>query len=160
MTKKPVSLFSPRALTSWCMAGFILFIGTLISWQAGQLEGKEKRLELQGQAVYELASLRARLEGVVLNLFSATSGIAGVIAHRGYISPDLFAALGQQAIDTHPYIRNIGLSPNDVIAQLYPLEGNQPAIGLRYADNGVQYPDVRRARLIGKPIFSGPHQVV
>jgi len=160
LIQKPVTLFSPRALTSWCMAGFILFIGTLISWQAGQLEGKEQRLELRGQALYELASLRARLEGVVLNLFSATSGIAGVIAHRGEIDPDLFEALGQQAIDAHPYIRNFGLSPNDVITQLYPLEGNRAAIGLRYADNPAQFRDVHRAQVSGRPIFSGPHKLV
>lgn len=142
------------------MAGAILVIGTLISWQIALLDVKQFRLEQQGRAINELAPMRARLEGAVLNLFSATSGIAGVIAHRGEINQDLATALSKQAIDNHPYIRNIGIAPDDIIAQLYPLEGNRQAIGLRYADNPIQYADVRKARLTGHPIFSGPHQLV
>ena len=142
------------------MAGFILLIGGLISWQVALLDVRQQRIEQKGEAINELAPIRARLEGAVLNLFSATSGIAGVIAHKGAISEDLFQALATQAIHDHPYIHNIGLAPNDIISQIYPLEGNHQAIGLNYAKNPTQFVDVRQARLSRQPVFSGPHQLV
>ena len=160
MIQKPLSYFIPRSRISWAMAGFILLIGGLISWQVALFDVQQEHLEQQGRAINELAPIRARLEGAVLNLFSATSGIAGVIAHKGEISQDLFNALSKQAVDHHPYIRNIGIAPNDTISQLYPLQNNLRAIGLRYADHPDQYIDVRQARLTRQPIFSGPHQLV
>ncbi|MDD2463125.1 MAG: PAS domain S-box protein [Desulfobulbus sp.] len=161
MTQKPLSFFLPRSRTSWAMAGFIMFVGSLISYQIALIDVQQRHLEQQGQAINELAPMRARLEGAVLNLFSATSGIAGVIAHKGDISQDLFNALSRQAVDNHSYIHNIGIAPNDVVSQLYPLDDNKQAIGLHYyTDTPLQYNDVQKARLTGEPIFSGPHQLV
>lgn len=160
MTRKPLSLLVHLVQAPWCIAGLLLLLGTLFSWQIALLNIRQQQQEKISLTVTELASVRARLEGVVFNVLSATAGIAGVIAHSGDIPQDLFAALSKQAIDDHPYIRNIGIAPNDVITQIYPMEGNRQAIGLRYADNPVQDEDVRRARQTGQPIFSGPHQLV
>lgn len=160
MTRKPLPALARLIQTPWCLTGLSLLFGSLISWQVALLNTQHQRLEQQSQAVSELASVRARLEGVVFNVLSATVGITGVIAHGGDIPQELFAALCKQAIDAHPYIRNIGIAPDDVIAQIYPLAGNRQAIGMRYADNPDQYEDVRLARLTGQPIFSGPHQLV
>jgi len=117
-------------------------------------------LKQKSQAVNELAPMRARLEGAVLNLVNASTGISVVIAHEGAINQDLFQALGQQAIENNPSIHNIGIAPDDVITQIYPLKENHRAIGLEYAKNSEQYMDVRLARITKKPLFSGPHQLV
>ena len=124
MTRKPLPALSHLIQTPWCLTALTLLFGTLISWQVALLNSQQQRLEKQSQAVSELASVRARLEGVVFNVLSATASIAGVIAHGGDIAEDLFAALSKQAIDAHPYIRNIGIAPDDVIALIYPAEGN------------------------------------
>lgn len=160
LTRSPLSVVFRLSQCSWSAAGLILIVGTLISWQVSLLNIRQQHLEQRNQTITELASIRARLEGVVLNIFSATSAIAGVIVHQGEISPDLFATLARQAIEAHPHIRNIGIAPDDVLTLLSPLEGNRQAIGLRYADNPIQFVDVRKARQTGKPIFSGPHQLI
>lgn len=160
MTRKPLPLLFRLVQTPWCIAGVMLLLGSLLSWQLALFNVHQQRLEKLSLTVSELASVRARLEGVVLNVLSATAGIAGVIAHGGEIPPDLFAALSKQAIDAHPYIRHIGIAPNDIITQIYPEEGNRQAIGLHYAATPSQYEDVRQARLTGQSIISGPHQLV
>ncbi|MGE4559265.1 MAG: PAS domain S-box protein [Desulfobulbus sp.] len=160
MSRNSFSTLFRCSKAPWCIAGLIFILGLLVSWHIGRLSSRQQSLEKHNQAISELAPMRARLEGAVLNIFSATSGIGGVIALRGGISPELFTALTRQAIEAHPYIRNIGVAPNDVITQIYPLESNREAIGLRYAENHVQYGDVRQARLTGRQIFSGPHQLV
>nr|WP_320010790.1 PAS domain S-box protein [uncultured Desulfobulbus sp.] len=142
------------------MACFILAVGTLFSWQLALLDREQDLLKQNAEAVNELAPMRARLEGAVLNLFNATTGISGVITHAGTISQKLFQALGEQAIDNNPAIHNIGIAPNDVITQIYPQKGNEQAIGFQYDESPTQYKDVRLARLAQGPIFSGPHHLV
>jgi PAS domain S-box-containing protein len=144
----------------WTLACLTLLFGLLISWQIGQLEAERRLAEMRSQAVQDLATIRARLEGVVTTVFSATSGLAEVIAHQGGISPDLFEALARQAIKGSPQIRNIGIAPDNVMARIYPLEENRQAIGFRYASIPEQYEAVRKAMVTRLPVLAGPHRLV
>ncbi|WP_039916474.1 ATP-binding protein [Cellvibrio mixtus] len=53
------------------------------------------------------------------------------------------------------HIRNIGIAPDNRIAYMFPLTGNEKAVGLYYPDNPKQWPDIekviqtRRANLVG-----------
>ena len=42
------------------------------------------------------------------------------------------------------YIRNIGLAPDNRISFIYPLLGNEAALGLYYPDQPRQWPTVQR----------------
>lgn len=42
------------------------------------------------------------------------------------------------------HIRNIGLAPGNRIAYIFPLEGNEKALGLYYPDNPTQWPAVEK----------------
>ncbi|MGL6039757.1 MAG: response regulator, partial [Deefgea sp.] len=53
-------------------------------------------------------------------------------------------------------IRNIGIAPNNRISHVYPLKGNEKAIGLYYPDNEKQWPAVERVILSKKPFLAGP----
>lgn len=60
------------------------------------------------------------------------------------------------------HIRNIGIAPDNRISYIYPLAGNEAALGLYYPDNPAQWPavkeviDTRKAKLIGPfPLTQG-----
>lgn len=60
------------------------------------------------------------------------------------------------------HIRNIGIAPGNRITYIYPLAGNEAALGLYYPDNPAQWPSVkevinsRQAKLIGPfPLTQG-----
>jgi two-component system, OmpR family, sensor histidine kinase VicK len=60
------------------------------------------------------------------------------------------------------HIRNIGIAPGNRISYIYPLAGNEAALGLYYPDMPVQWPavkeviDTRKAKLIGPfPLTQG-----
>lgn len=144
----------------WVLAGLALLLGALLSWRIGLLDTQQRISEARGQALNDLATIRARLEGTVATVFSATSALADVIAHQGTISHDLFEALARQAIKGHPQIHNIGIAPDNKMAMIFPLEGNKEAIGFRYASNPEQYAAVRQAMASRRPILAGPHRLV
>ena len=152
--------FSRAILIPWLVAGLTFLLGVLLSLHLGRLDAARRVSESRGLAIHDLAAIRARLEGHISTVFSATSAIAGVIAHQGEISSNLFAALAEQAIQGHPQIRNIGVAPDNIMAMIYPLEGNRQALGFRYESVPEQFQAVRQAMLSRRPVFSGPHRLV
>lgn len=53
-------------------------------------------------------------------------------------------------------IRNIGIAPNNKITYIYPLAGNEAAMGLYYPDNTEQWPAVKKTILGRTPVLAGP----
>lgn len=54
------------------------------------------------------------------------------------------------------YLRNIAIAPNNIITLVYPLAGNEPALGLNYPDNKEQWPTIQKIILSKHPILAGP----
>ena len=152
--------FSRSLQSPWIVACCVLMLGIAASYKAGQLDADRRLSDVRSQVVQELATLRARMEGVINTVFSATSGLTDVIAYQGEISEELFTALASQAIKGHPQIRNIAAAPDNVIALLYPVEGNQQVLGLHYSAIPEQYATVQQAMQSGSRVFSGPHDLV
>lgn len=58
------------------------------------------------------------------------------------------------------YIRNIGIAPDNRLTFVYPLEGNEGAIGLYYPDHPEQWPIIERIIRNGQPALDGPLTLV
>jgi PAS domain S-box-containing protein len=153
------------ALPQWLQSsatigGVVLLIGVAISIAVGRIDTARRLSDERSRAIAELATVRARLEGVVKATFNTTQGLVDLISTQGTIAPELFNALAAEAMRRHPNIRNIALAPNDTIQHVYPLAGNEPVIGKRYADIPEQYATVQRARELGEPVLSGPLMLI
>ncbi len=144
----------------WIVAGITLLLGIMISAKVSLIDAEQRQFADRSRAVSELATVRARLEAVVNSVFSATSGLVNVINHQGGISPDLFSSLAAQAIKAHPHIRNIAIAPDNTITMVYPLAGNEQALGLRYETLPEQYKTVQQAMLTKNPVLGGPFRLV
>ncbi|HJW01885.1 MAG TPA: diguanylate cyclase, partial [Azospira sp.] len=142
------------------LVGIILLGGCLLGIMLGQLDAERRESEARARTLAELATVRARLEGTVQATFNLTAGIVHLLRQDGDISPQRFAGMAAQAIDSARYIRNITLAPDDVIRLIYPLEGNEKAIGTDFRRIPAQYPTIQRAREINQPILAGPVDLV
>ena len=140
--------------------GTVLLFGLLISYQVAHLDVDRRRADDHSQAISELATHRAKLEGTIKSTFNLTQGLVDVIAHQGDIDKDLFQTMSRQAIHHAPLIKAIALAPNDTIRQIYPLHGNEAAVGLRYATIPEQHQSVVAAREQDKPLLAGPYKLV
>ncbi|HTJ97831.1 MAG TPA: EAL domain-containing protein [Rhodocyclaceae bacterium] len=137
-----------------------LLIGGLISWQLGSLDVQRQRSEARAKVVSELATIRARLEGVFKASFSATEGLVFLIAYQGGIRREVFDALAAQILIEHPTIRHIALAPDNVVRMVYPLKGNEASIGFHYSSKPEQWETVERSRQLRKPLLAGPVDLV
>ncbi|MBA55955.1 MAG: hypothetical protein CMK89_15985 [Pseudomonadales bacterium] len=116
--------------------------------------------QLRNKILSEISLLRANLEGELTSNLQTVQGMVAAIQ----IEPDLdqarFAAFGKALLETHNQLRNIGGAPDMVIQLMYPLQGNEGALGLNLAKN----PEQRQAALAAKSskdmVIAGPLNLV
>ncbi len=138
----------------------ILLGGCVLAWLLGQLDTARRASDARSQITAELAAVRARLEGQILATFSVTEGIVHLLRYDGGITQERFAGMASQAIAAAPHIRNIAIAPEDTVRFVYPLAGNERALGLNYRERPDQYPLILRARELSQPMLAGPVNLV
>ncbi len=151
----------PRKGLLWLIAiGMTLF--ALLG--AGIVDGvyqEALRSEMRTQVRSQLNTLRAKLEGQVNQDLLKLSSFVAVItnAEESRIS-DVIDSLGKAFTAGRHHIRNIGVAKGFVIRHVYPLEGNQAALGLDYRKIPAQWDAVRRIVETGKTVVAGPVNLV
>ena len=141
-------------------AAMTLTVGISVSTQLGRLDIERRASEERSAVVSELAATRAQLEGVIKATFNSTDGLVHLVALQNGISQELFASMAFLAIEKNAHIRNITLAPSDEVHFVYPLKGNEKALGLRYATLPEQNRTVQMARERQTPILAGPVNLV
>ena len=149
-----------RIWTPWLAAtaivGLVLLLTAWLAYLAEQKEREERRAE----ALAQLSSVRARLEGTINSTLYMTLGLAARIAIFGDMGQDEFALMANELMSRDRHIRNIGLAKDNVITHMYPLRGNEAALGLHYLDNPAQRVAVLRAMATRHTIVAGPVDLV
>lgn len=127
------------------------------------VEIEEKRLQdlQRGQVLMHASTTRARLESELNSTLYITTGLIGYIT----INPTLANNRNVQKVlqtlfrNAH-HLRNIGLAPGNIITHVFPVEGNEKAIGLDYQQHAEQWPAVERAINSRNTVLAGPLQLV
>lgn len=121
------------------------------------------RLDQQRQAqdkhnyvVSQASQYRAALEGEVNASLYLTNGLAAYVATHSKLEPEVAIAMLRRLRSQGRHIRNIGLAPGNRLTYIYPLEGNEKAIGLYYPDLPEQWPAIERAIRERRPNLAGP----
>ncbi|MEW6645612.1 MAG: ATP-binding protein [Pseudomonadota bacterium] len=151
--------FTPYLLFSLAGAAVAAALLLVTLWLV-QLEEDKVREERRAQAVSQLSTVRARLEGIVNSTLYLTRGLVAHIAARGDIGNAEFDDLARELMSHSRHIRNIGLARGNVISHMYPLQGNEGALGLRYLDTPAQRPAVLRAMESRRTVLAGPVDLV
>lgn len=108
----------------------------------------------------ELTTLRARLEGTINGHLFLVHGLATVIASHPDLDQTEFARISGGLMARDHALRNVAGAPDLVVKFLYPLVGNEAALGLDYRTNPIQAPAALRAMTSGQPILAGPLPLV
>lgn len=118
------------------------------------------RERLRSEVLSKVSLIRARLEGNINGNLQLVRGLVATIATEPDMSQERFALLAQNIFGERSQIRNIAAAPGLVVKLMYPLVGNEKAIGLRYLDNERQREGVMRARDTGELVLAGPLDLV
>ncbi|WP_432698699.1 diguanylate cyclase domain-containing protein [Marinobacterium sp. YM272] len=112
------------------------------------------------EALGTIAQLRAQIESEINSVLFLSHGLTSYVASRPDIEPEQWRALSAEILRGSRHIRNIGLAPDNIISFVYPLQGNEGALGLDYEQNERQWPAVKMAIEAGSMILAGPLELV
>jgi len=138
----------------------LLAAGLAVSYRVAELQFESELERLRDTVHADLTPIRTEISRRVFSAVQLTEGIASLIAIDGDISPQRFRALAAELLSRSDSIRNIVVAPNNVVTQVFPLEGNEAVLGFRYADSEAQWPSVERMMADNHLVLAGPVQLV
>lgn len=106
-----------------------------------------------------VGEFRAALEGELNESLYLTSGLVAYIETHSVLQPERVRSMLQSLYQQGRHIRNIGLAPGNRITYIYPVKGNEKALGLYYPDLPDQWPAVQQAVRNRQPVLAGPVQL-
>ena len=113
----------------------------------------ERRQDTLNHAVV----IRAVLESELNATAYLANGIESyIVAKKGAIEVDEIAAILEVIYKRGRHFRNIGIAPDNRIRFIFPVAGNEKAIGLYYPDNKQQWPAVESIIREGHGRLAGP----
>lgn len=148
---------------SWRPWLFAALAGALAIAAEQTIEQFQKRSLLEHEKSHVLnglSELRARLEGVINGNMLLTNGLTAVIAAQPDIDQDGFSRIARSLVDPRNALRNIAGAPDLVLSLIYPVEGNEAAIGLDYRTHPTQRNAAMRAVDAAETVIAGPLNLV
>jgi diguanylate cyclase len=125
-------------------------------WLEQDRRYQAERAVLQAEA----ATVRARLESELNATLSLSLGLSTFALSRPDFTQDELAQVAASLIRLQPAIRSVAMAPDNVIRFVYPLAGNEKALGLRFLDNPGQRDAVLRLMREQRPVIAGPIDLV
>ncbi|MEI4264299.1 CHASE domain-containing protein [Roseovarius sp. D0-M9] len=139
----------------------LAFLVVIAGWFAAEIQARKNYFEAQRATIAgEVALLRADLEGAVNGPIQLVRGLIAAIETEPKMDQTRFAELASRLIDNEPSLRNIAAAPDMIIQMMYPIEGNEQAIGLDYNSIPEQRDAALRARDLGDLVLAGPVDLV
>lgn len=103
-----------------------------------------------------LSSYHNRLVTNLQNHIQIVRGLPGLFAINPNLEQADFAIAMAHLFNGQNQLRNIAAAPDMVIRYMYPVAGNEKAIGLDYRKAPEQFAAADRARVSGKLVLAGP----
>lgn len=135
---------------------FISFGEMLLRYQESELRSKS-HLETVSYA----SVLRARTERELNALLYLNSGLGSYleVRHNSLQPRELNDILAVMYRGSH-HIRNFAIAVGYRLTYVYPVKGNERAVGLNYPDHPDQWVVIKRIVETGKPVLAGPIKLV
>lgn len=117
------------------------------------------RSALFAQTQQHLSFYHNRLVTNLQNHIQIVRGLPGLFAVNPKLTQAEFEIAMAHLINGQNQLRNIAAAPDMVIQYMYPVQGNEEAIGLDYRQTPEQFAAAERARISGKLVLAGPLQL-
>ncbi|MDP2229129.1 MAG: diguanylate cyclase [Moraxellaceae bacterium] len=133
----------------------LVFAEWLIRLEAARVDlSAQTRLQAQASVV------RARLESELSNPLSIGQSVAAFVAANPQFRAQDYERLADTLFALQPRLRNIALAPDHVIRHVYPLNGNERALGTNLEQLAEQREVVLRVARERQPVTAGPLNLV
>ena len=116
--------------------------------------------ELSTESTIELIEVREEIEESIFGHFLLLQKITTFIEENPSLTQKQFASYLQSLEYDQGKIINVAAAPDLKVEMVFPVEGNERALGLNYRDNPEQLPGVLRAAESGTATITGPVSLV
>ncbi|MGX1926627.1 diguanylate cyclase [Vibrio sp. NH-7] len=147
----------------WSVYIFIILISSFAIGLVEVIDRSQKnflRDSLLGRAKEELSIIRSELEAAIVSDIFAVNSISVLLAANPEFEFNGWGLIASSIMRKSSHVKVIGLAPNDVIKYIYPLKGNEAALGLDYKTVPSQWRTVRKANEIQDIFIAGPVNLV
>lgn len=117
------------------------------------------RSEVEAITQQHLSHYHNRLVTNLQNHIQIVRGLPGLFAVNPALTQDQFAIAMRHLINGQNQLRNIAAAPDMQIQYMFPVEGNEAAIGLNYREHPEQFEAAQRAKTSGELVLAGPLQL-
>lgn len=157
-----LGLFNLPAKASFVYVAIALLIcGLALAALYGEkINRKQFAATRRAAAENELGHIRSRLEVNLRGDVQLVKGLVSVVSNNPQITQGEFSRAAKPLFDGGSNLRNIGAAPDMVIRMMYPLAGNEKAIGLDFRKTPSQFETADQARTTGRLILAGPLELV
>ncbi|MES2553552.1 MAG: EAL domain-containing protein [Pseudomonadota bacterium] len=136
----------------------LLLIATTV--YLNSIETERARQIIRDSVTAEAGLVRTRLESEVNSSVYLSLGLVSYIGANPSFKEDEIARMAGHVLSYGEHVRNIAIAPANVVKYVFPLQGNEKAVGLRYMDNEEQRDAVLRMMKTRSFVFAGPVTLV
>ncbi|WP_245639066.1 diguanylate cyclase domain-containing protein [Vibrio hepatarius] len=136
-----------------------MFSHTVIGLVSDKFVEKQVQ-QVRKEVQHELALVRYAIEANVYRDTFLADSFASFVALNPDFAMKNWSVISEQLLSKARLVRNIGLAPNDIISHVYPLEGNEKAVGLDFRTVPNQYKTVLLAKESKNVYIAGPLELV
>ncbi len=134
----------------------IVMLGILLDGQNRQLvESRVREATLA-----KISVIRAKLEGDISSNVQLVKGLIATISTEPEMDQARYASLAQRLFEEDSQLRSVAAAPGLVVSLMYPLIGNEAAIGLDYRTNPDQWAAVEKVMSTNSLTIAGPVDLV
>ncbi|MFY2764542.1 diguanylate cyclase domain-containing protein [Arenimonas sp. MALMAid1274] len=144
----------------WLAGLGVLALGVYFSVNTAELERERDLSQRRAQVQTDLLSFRSQLERDIYASVALVRGLAVQIVLRDGVSEEDFRATAEELLINQPRIVNLSLAPKFVVTSIYPLPGNEAALGIRLLEEPGQKEAMLRAITEDGPVLAGPFKLV
>lgn len=153
---KQEAFFPPKKALWFNIVICLIITGTSL-WMLEYSSHQAAKKAEHNQVLEELTVLRTRFENLINQNLNLSQGMATYIASNPDINQSEYSAFGEQLLNRQNNIINIGAAKDMVITLIYPIEGNEKALGLDYRKQQITAFEALQA---GQTILDGPIDLV
>ncbi|TVR46378.1 MAG: response regulator [Planctomycetota bacterium] len=151
---------APRRILLWVPMAVITAASLLAAGVVQQAENSRAHLNERNQVAHQMATHRAKLEGLIHANIMAIQGMVSALAYDPQLDHERYERLAAPLFRSGLQLRNIGVAPDLVIRYTYPLAGNEASIGLNLAQHPQQAQAAITARDERRLVLAGPLPLV
>lgn len=147
----------------WMLLAIPLLAATIVALTCYQFY--QQQMSIARRDAIRLCEFRghqiaSQIEHAVVTWTSSADGLMHFVALNPEISNAEFEAYASRLLRQDAGLRSVGLVPDNIIRAVFPVEGNEDAVGTNLLDVPEQSPGVIAMMESRKPILAGPYHLL